>query len=292
MVQPSTSNRTEPGSQEWRDFLFLRYVLDPPYLPKFYHGCNNTFSICHALDCNKGGLLTSHHNKICDGVVDLAGKYFTTLQVCNDPLIFAGRAVKIPKYQPDEYKPSPSTKKSQATEHKGDPLIRDLWKNGDESFHDMCVVNTDAKSYLTKKLERFIQDAAKAKESIYLEACLYQRRHFSPFVDSIGWLMYVEVEATLKRIYRLLVTNWHQPYQRICGYIQSNIFITLVRSTHQCIKGSRVPAHRISVKQPQWEDGAGSSHFRQARREKPKISKNSCNSTQQELWAWRPKQTK
>ena len=32
-VQTSTVNGTDLGAQEWRDALFLRYVLDPPDLP-------------------------------------------------------------------------------------------------------------------------------------------------------------------------------------------------------------------------------------------------------------------
>ena len=35
---------------------------------------------------------------------------------------------------------------------------------------------------------------------MYLEACLQQRRHFSPFVASVDGLMGVEAMATLKRI--------------------------------------------------------------------------------------------
>ena len=38
----------------------------------------------------------------------------------------------------------------EATEHKGDLLIRDLWQNGMDSVHNMCVVNTDAKTNAVK----------------------------------------------------------------------------------------------------------------------------------------------
>ena len=38
-VLPSTVNRTELGSQEWRDALFLLYGLDPPDLPKYCDRC-------------------------------------------------------------------------------------------------------------------------------------------------------------------------------------------------------------------------------------------------------------
>ena len=92
------------------------------------------------------------------------------------------------------------------------------------------------------------------EKRMYLDACLQQRRHFSPFVASVDGFMGVEATATLKRIASSLATKWRQPYSRMCGYVKSRIAITLVRSTHQFIRGSRVPAHRISVQRPQWED--------------------------------------
>ena len=49
-VLPSTVNGTELGVQEWRDALFLRYDLDPPYLPTHCDGCQAKFLISHALD--------------------------------------------------------------------------------------------------------------------------------------------------------------------------------------------------------------------------------------------------
>ena len=95
-VQSPTVNGSELGAQEWRDALFLKYGLDPPYPPKDYNGCNANFSICHALYCKRGGLFMARHNKLHYGVVDLVGKYFEPNHVCDDLLIFAGCAVKIP----------------------------------------------------------------------------------------------------------------------------------------------------------------------------------------------------
>ena len=147
-MQPSTVNGTELCAQEWRDAAFLRYVLDPPDPPKNCDGCNAQFSICHALDCKRGSLVTARQNELCDGVVDLAGRSFTPSHVRNDPLIYQGCAVIRLKAQPA--RPSNNTKQAdsppEATEQKGDLLIRDLWANGTDSVHDVRVVNTDAKS--------------------------------------------------------------------------------------------------------------------------------------------------
>ena len=42
---------------------------------------------------------------------------------------------------------------------KGDLLIRDLWRQGTDSFHDMHVVNTDAVSYKSKTPDKCLETA-------------------------------------------------------------------------------------------------------------------------------------
>ena len=96
-VQPSMVNGTELGVQEWLDSLFLRYGLDPPDLPHYCDSCNAKFSICHALDCKRGGLVAARHNELRYGVADLSGKAFAPSHVRYKPLIFACCAVKRPK---------------------------------------------------------------------------------------------------------------------------------------------------------------------------------------------------
>ena len=126
-------------------------------------------------------------------------------------------------------------------------MILDLWKKGNNSVHIMRVVNTDTKSYMMNIPERCLQ----------LDDCLQQHQHFLPFIVSVYMLMGVGVEDTLKRISISLAEKFQQLYPRTCGYVKSRIVITFVRATHQCISGSRVPIHRISVHQQQWEDAAG-----------------------------------
>ena len=82
---------------------------------------------------------------------------------------------------------------------------------------------------------------------MYLEACLQQHRHFSPLVVLVEGLLGLEATATQKRIASRLATKWKQSYSKTCGYVKSRIVITLVYTTHRCIRISRVPAHLISV---------------------------------------------
>ena len=220
-VMLSTVNGTELGAQEWRDALFLRYGLDPPDLPTHCDECEARFTISHALDCKKGGLVTARHNELRDRVADLASKAFTPSHVRDDPLIYSGRAMSRTKPMPAESDITNTTGETTAapevTEQKGDLLIRDLWQQGTDSVHDMRVVNTDALAYVCQSPEKCLQEDKRGKKNMYLEACLQQRRHFSPFVASVDGLLGVEATATLKRIASRLATKWRLPYSKTCG---------------------------------------------------------------------------
>ena len=77
-----------------------------------------------------------------------------------------GCAVKRPKENlagSKNTKSTASTPLLETTEKRGDILIRDLWKNGTNSVHDMRIMNTDAKSHSAKTLEKCLQEAERGK---------------------------------------------------------------------------------------------------------------------------------
>ena len=102
----------------------------------------------------------------------------------------------------------PVVQPPEVTEHKGDLLIRDLWKQGTDSVNNMRVVNTDAPTHRTKDPVRCLHEAERGGKWVYLEACLQQRRHFSPFVASVYGLLGVEATATLKWLASRMSTKW------------------------------------------------------------------------------------
>ena len=93
-VPPSTVTGTELGTQEWRDSLFLCYDIKPTIFISHCYGCWAAFTIFHALDCKKGGLIMGRHNEFCDGVDELSGKAFNPVHVSNNPKIFTSCAVQ------------------------------------------------------------------------------------------------------------------------------------------------------------------------------------------------------
>ena len=61
-VAKSAVYGVELGVQKCRYSIFLQYGIDPPDLPHHFDFFRVGFSISHELECNKGGLVTSHQN--------------------------------------------------------------------------------------------------------------------------------------------------------------------------------------------------------------------------------------
>ena len=119
------------------------------------------------------------------------------------PLIYSGCDVKRTKAAPagaGGTSKHAEVQPPKVTEQKDDLLIRDLWKQGKDSVHDMRVVNTDTLTHRTKDPEKCPHEAERGKKKMYLEACLQQRRHLSLFVASADGMLGVKATATLKRL--------------------------------------------------------------------------------------------
>jgi hypothetical protein len=86
--------------------------------------------------------------------------------------------------------------------------------------------------------------------------------HFTPFVVSTDGLIGKEANTLLKKVSSLLAEKWKKPYSVVCGYVNAQMSIAIVRATHLCLRGSRIPTSQMSNRCPQWEDKAGLGLFR------------------------------
>ena len=71
-----------------------------------------------------------------------------------------------------------------------------------------------------------------------------------------------EARLMLQKLSSLLADKWEKPYAVVSGYVNARMSIAIVRATHICLRGSRVPTSKMSNRRPQWEDKAGLSLFR------------------------------
>ena len=69
---------------------------------------------------------------------------------------------------------------------------------------DICISDTDARSYADKTSKRVLEDHAKIKKSKYLQPCLDRRRSFAPLIYSVDGMACKEARAFEKCIASLL----------------------------------------------------------------------------------------
>ena len=249
---PTHFNGSVLGNDEFQDALRLRYMKVPNNLPSKCDGCNADFSVGHAHQCKKGGLVTRRHDEINYELSNLMRLAFKKSVVRAEPRIFNGSPAT------NSENDSPTIDESG---ERGDLLVRGFWENGMDAIIDVRVVDTDAKSYNSRDPASVLKTAEKSKKNKYLEHCLQQRRAFTPFVVSVDGLLGYEASNLLKRLAFHLSEKWQKPYSVTCGFVKSRVSLACVRATHQCLRGSRTPFHSIS-REIQWEDGAGTGLYR------------------------------
>jgi hypothetical protein len=110
----------------------------------------------------------------------------------------------------------------------GDVLICGLWACGTDCIIDVFITGVDAKSNLSKHPDKVLIAHKKEKKKKYLEACLEQRRHFTPFIVSTNGLLGKETKTLLKKILALLAEKWEKLYSEVCGYVSARMSIAIV----------------------------------------------------------------
>lgn len=260
-VLPSTVNGTELSAQEFRDSLHLRYARSPPDLPTQCDGCLKNFSVRHALECKIGGLVLSRHDEIRDEICDLASRALKPSSVRDEPKIHLSRPQEEMKAKKSQSPIHRNLRKSQSDE-RGDILIRGLWDRGTDCIIDVRITDTDSKSQRAKDPMKVLENHEREKKKKYLGPCLEQRRHFTPFVVSTDGLVGREASSLLRKLSSLLAEKSGKSYSEVRGFVNARMSIAIVRATHLCLRGSRVPTSQMSSRRPEWEDGAGLGLFR------------------------------
>ena len=142
-----------------------------------------------------------------------------------------------------------------------DVLIRGLWENSTDCIIDVRLTDTDAASNRAKEPEMVLEQQEWEKRK-YLQPCLEQRRHFTPFVASTDGMLGKEAQTLLKKLSARIAEKSGESYSHVCGAMKARMSIAIVRATHLCIRGSRIPTSQMSSRRGQWEDGAGLASFK------------------------------
>ena len=198
------------------------------------------------------------HNDVKYALIDLAKKALCPSAVRDEPLINPCRPASEQVSSTQDGRPTAASDK----DLRGDILIKNLWARQQDTILDIAVIDTDAKTHSTQDPLKVLERVAKQKKAKYLKACFDQRRTFVPFVVSVDGLISKEAQTQLQRLSAILAEKWERPYSVVCSYVRAQMSFAILRATHRCIRGSRIPAAQISTPLPLWEDQAGLGLYR------------------------------
>ena len=134
-------------STQFRDQLAIRYGHEPSHLPSHCDGCSASFTLQHALDCPKGGLIERGHNDIRDHdakVADLAWGGVTVEQVL-----------------------VPNDDRNSRSALQADWSARGVWEGNRVALFDNRIVDANAPSYQRSSWDAIARKAAEAKRKKY-----------------------------------------------------------------------------------------------------------------------------
>ncbi len=83
-----------------------------------------------------------------------------------------------------------------------------LLGRGTDVIVDVHVTDTDAKLYRSQDPHKVLAMQEQEKKKKYLQSCLEQRKHFTPFVVSTDGLIGREAGELLKRLSLQLANKW------------------------------------------------------------------------------------
>jgi hypothetical protein len=257
---PSTTlNGTELLAQEFRDALLLRHARTPGNLPSHCDGCSAKFDVRHALEYKVGGFVIVRHNEINEELCDLASKALAPSAVLVEPMIHSRCTAEETKAKEPKLPVQRLSRSSD--EERGDLLIGGFWARGMDVIIAVRVTDTDATSYWSRDPHKVLATQEREKKKKYLQSCLEQRKHFTPFVVSTDGLIGPEAGELLKRLSLRLANKSERLYSVVCGFVSARMSIAIVHATHLCLGGSRVPLPQISGC-PQWEVMVGLGLFK------------------------------
>jgi len=155
-------------------------------IPASCDGCEEDFSLTHALDCHKGGLVTQHHNEARDALGDLATLGYSEV-VC-EPIVCDGNEV------------SPALI--------ADLGVRGAWIPQVEALFNVRVADTDAASCVNCSVSAVLATAEEEKKHKYLTAAELRHVSFTPFVVSVDGALEHEALMFLQCLAERLSCGW------------------------------------------------------------------------------------
>jgi len=208
-VLPLIHHHFDLSAQQFCDALCLCYHCSMSLIPASCDGCGEDFSLTHALDCHKGGLVTQRHNEIRDALGDLAALGYS--EVVREPIECDGNEV------------SPALIANLG--------VRGVWIPQAEALFDVRVANTDAASYVNHSVSAVLATAEEEKKHKYLSAAESCHASFTPFVVLVDGVLGHKASMFLQCLAERLSSGWGKSYGHVLMWIHVRLAFAVIRAS-------------------------------------------------------------
>jgi len=250
MVMSNSLNGMDLLADKFQHNLRICLGLTPSSLPTHCMGCNDQFTVKHAMLCKKGGLIIQCHNNLKAEWHHLCVQALTATAITDKPLIHMSWDVRQAGAAATEPQP----------ELHGGVSAHGFWKQGTTTIFDIRVTDMDAASYRTTDPKTVLQCHECKKKAKYNNLCLACHWHFTPLVFSDNGMQGKEATAAIKKLSSHLTSKWKRTYSEVCGFTKSCLSIALARSASRCLRADRDPL--INRPDTEWVAGTGLSLYR------------------------------
>lgn len=212
--------------QKFWDTIHLRYGIELSRLPSKC-ACNADFNVEHALNCKKGGFVSTRHNDVRDFTAQLLS------EVCHDvavePLLtpLTGETLKYKTAITDE-------------QARLDVSARGVWIRGSRAFFDVKVFNPLARSYSGQTLKASHRSNESGKKRLYNERIInVEHGTLTPLVFTCFGGMSVECCHFYNRMADKLSEKRDISVSKARTWVRTKLSFCLLSATNLCIRGSR-----------------------------------------------------
>ena len=149
----------------------------------------------HTLSYSIGGLVIACHNEICDKLLYISQRAFTSAPVRAKPLIHQGRKISEIEIRQGSYKHKDT---------RGDVMVRGLWDRQVDATIDVKIGDDDADTYKYEPMTALLARWENTKKDKHGKDCHDQWKHFPPFVLSVDGKIGREYPVVLYQLSRVM----------------------------------------------------------------------------------------
>ena len=225
-VLPLAKYRFNLHKGDFRDSILMRYGKDLPRLPSSCV-CGEPMTMNHALNCPRGGYIIVRHNHVRDFLAGQLSQVYKDVEI-------------EPQLQPLEGETFGRLGTLTGEQPRPDIRARGFYREGQNAFFDIKLMNPNADSYQTIPTRRVYERAEQAKRRSYNERILnVEQGTFCPLIFSVTGGSGLEAKTFLKILSGRIADKTNQDYSCVMNFMKCKMAFMIRRLVLLCVRGSR-----------------------------------------------------